>query len=91
MYNSNNRKMNIKAERIEQLIQIANRNLLLIQSHQGDNVTPLGTYTANITNTTNTTISTITTNTTNTTNTIITTSTITTSTTPTTTTTTTTN
>ena len=34
--------MNIKAERIEQLIQIANRNLLLIQSHQGDNVTPLG-------------------------------------------------
>jgi hypothetical protein len=84
--------MNIKAERIEQLIQIANRNLLLIQSHQGDNVTPLGTNTANITNTT---ISTITTNTTNTTNTITTTSTITTfstittSTTPTTTTTTT--
>ena len=36
--------MKIKAERIEQLIQIANRNLLLIQSHQADNVTPLGIY-----------------------------------------------
>jgi len=50
--------MNIKAERIEQLIQIANRNLLLIQSHQADNVTPLGntkfsTFTNSNTNLTN--------------------------------------
>ena len=33
--------MNIKAERIEQLIQIVNRNLQLIYSGSGECVTPL--------------------------------------------------
>ena len=36
-------KMNIKAERIEQLIQIVNRNLSLISSGQESDVTPLET------------------------------------------------
>ena len=34
-------KMNIKAERIEQMIQIVNRNLLLIYAGQREGVTPL--------------------------------------------------
>ena len=35
--------MNSKAERIEQLIQIVNRNLALIISHEEDQLTPLDT------------------------------------------------
>ena len=35
--------MNIKAERIEQLIQIVNRNLLLIYSGQRDGIAPIDT------------------------------------------------
>lgn len=33
--------MNVKAEKLEQIIQIVNRNLLLVQAGQEDNVTPL--------------------------------------------------
>ena len=36
--------MNIKAERIEQLIQVVNRNLLLIYSGQKDGITPIETH-----------------------------------------------
>ena len=33
--------MNVKAERIEQIIQIVSRNLALILSHETDSLTPL--------------------------------------------------
>ena len=33
--------MNTKAERIEQILQIVNRNLALILSHEQDSLTPL--------------------------------------------------